>query len=161
MCLPIVQFEGIMHLSARYARHQRQSALIDEQMVFASDLAAVGGIGAGMLSAEGAWHAGRVDTGAFPLNLIELPQVVQHGLVDALPDTCLLPCVQTSPAAHAAATAQFTGQIFPRQACLEDEQNTSQGGAVVNARASTLGGMADVLAAKAGSSPKDHREEVL
>lgn len=42
-----------MHLSARYARHQRQSALIDEQMVFASDLAAVGGIGAGMLSAEG------------------------------------------------------------------------------------------------------------
>ena len=42
-----------MYLSPRYARHQRQSALIDEQMVLATELAAVGGIGAGMLSAEG------------------------------------------------------------------------------------------------------------
>ena len=35
------------------ATDQRQSALIDEQMVLATELAAVGGIGAGMLSAEG------------------------------------------------------------------------------------------------------------
>lgn len=77
---------GIMYLSPRYARHQRQSTLIDEQMVLATELAAVGRIGAGMLSAEGGWHAGRVDTGAFPLNLIVLPQVVRHGFVDALPD---------------------------------------------------------------------------
>lgn len=47
------QHPGIMYLSPRYARHQRQSALVDEQMVLASELAAVGGIGAGMLSAEG------------------------------------------------------------------------------------------------------------
>ena len=42
-----------MYLSPRYARHQRQTALIDEQMVLATELAAVGGIGTGMLSAEG------------------------------------------------------------------------------------------------------------
>ena len=47
------QHPGIMYLSPRYARYQRQSALVDEQMVLASELAAVGGIGAGMLSAEG------------------------------------------------------------------------------------------------------------
>lgn len=58
--------------------------MIDEQMVLATELAAVGGIGAGMLSAEGGWHAGRVDTGAFPLNLVVFPQVLQRGVMDAL-----------------------------------------------------------------------------
>lgn len=42
-----------MYLSPRYARHQRPSALVDEQVVLAAELAAVGGIGAGKLSAEG------------------------------------------------------------------------------------------------------------
>ncbi|KKO61054.1 hypothetical protein VM94_04824 [Janthinobacterium sp. KBS0711] len=64
---------------------------------------------------RGGWHAGRVDTGAFPLNLVVLPQVVQHGFVDALPASCLLPCVQAPPATHAAAAAQFTGQIFRKR----------------------------------------------
>ena len=60
-----------MYPSPRYARHQRQSALVDEQMGLATELAALDGIGAGMLSAEGGWHAGRVDTGALPLNLVD------------------------------------------------------------------------------------------
>ena len=47
------EHSGIMYLSPRYARHQRKTALIDEQMVLASELAAVGGIGTSMLSAEG------------------------------------------------------------------------------------------------------------
>ena len=42
-----------MYLSSRYAWHQRQSPLIDKQMVLVAELAAVDGIGAGMLSAEG------------------------------------------------------------------------------------------------------------
>lgn len=117
---------------------ERKSALVDEQMVLASELAAVGGIGAGMLSAEGG-HAGRVDTGAFPLNLIVFPQVVQHGFVDAFLHTSLVPFVQAPPATHAAAATQFTRKIFTGQACLEDEQDACEGGAVVNARASSLG----------------------
>ena len=36
-------------------------------------------------------HAGRVDTSAFPLNLVVFPQVLQHGVMDALPATRLLP----------------------------------------------------------------------
>ena len=74
--------------------------MIDEQMVLASELAAVGGIGAGMLSAEGGWHAGRVDNGAFPLNLVVFPQVLQHGVMDALPHTSLLPCMLAGAASN-------------------------------------------------------------
>jgi hypothetical protein len=74
------------------------------------------------------------------LNLVIFPQVLQHGVMDALPHTGLLPCMQAPPATHAAAAAQFTGKIFPRQACLEDEQDAGQSGAVVNARAPAFGG---------------------
>lgn len=78
-------------------------------MVLATELAAVGGIGAGMLSAEGGWHAGRIDTGAFPLNLVVFPQVLQHGVMDALPATCLLPCMQAPPATHLKETLTVFG----------------------------------------------------
>lgn len=87
----------------------------------------------------GGWHAGRVDTGAFPLNLVVFPQVLQHGVMNALPRTCLLPCMQAPPPTHAAAATEFTGKIFPRQAGLDDEQDAGQGGAVVNAKAPSFG----------------------
>ncbi len=87
----------------------------------------------------GGWHAGRVDTSAFPLNLVVFPQVLQHGVMDALPATRLLPGMQAPPATHAAAATQFTGKVFPRQTGLEDEQDAGQGGAVVNARTPAFG----------------------
>ena len=89
---------------------------------------------------RGGGTTGRVDTRAFPLNLVVFPQVLQHGVMDALPHTGLLPCMQAPPATHAAAATEFTGKIFPRQAGLEDEQDTGQGSSVVNARTPAFGG---------------------
>nr|WP_181878141.1 hypothetical protein [Janthinobacterium lividum] len=71
------------------------------------------------------------------MNLVIFPQVQQHGVMDALPETGPLPGMQTPPATRATAATQFTGRIFPRQAGLENEQHAGLGAVVGNATPGT------------------------
>ncbi len=43
--------------------------------------------------------------------------------MEPLPDACLLPITQATPAGHATATAHLLGPFFPRDARDEDEQD--------------------------------------
>ena len=62
-----------------------------------------------------------------------MTSVVEFGeqrLMQFLPDACLLPVSQASPAGGARAAAHFEGQHLPGNARLEDEQDAAKSGAV-------------------------------
>ncbi|ODV40791.1 hypothetical protein AWV79_20615 [Cupriavidus sp. UYMMa02A] len=67
-----------------------------------------------------------------------LTQASQQGQVQALPDAAGLPGTQPTPAGHAAAKAQFLGQIFPRNPSLQNKQDTVQRSSVVDSGATTF-----------------------
>ena len=54
------------------------------------------------------------------------PQPVQQDLVDLVPYARLLPGRQIPPATHARSAAHLPGQVFPRDAALEDEQDARE-----------------------------------
>lgn len=53
-----------MHVSRRQLGHPGKAALIDDEVVLATELSPVRGMGAGVFSAQGGRHAVRVDAGA-------------------------------------------------------------------------------------------------
>ena len=59
-------------------------------------------------------------------------QTHQHGLVQTLPDAIGIPVTQAPPTSHAAAVAQGLGKVFPRNACLQHEQNAIEGGFIAH-----------------------------
>lgn len=63
---------GLMDIGRRELDCQGQPPLIEDDVVFATELAPVGGIGACVIPAEGGRNAGRVDAGAFPFDLVVL-----------------------------------------------------------------------------------------
>jgi hypothetical protein len=128
-----------MHVGAGDLHHEWQSALINDEVVLAAKFAAVGGIAAGKRAAVGGWHAGRVDTGAFPMDLVVLAHSVQHGLVQALPNAGLLPAAESPSTSHAQAAAKLLRQIFPGNTRLQYKQDASQCRAIAEPWPAALG----------------------
>jgi hypothetical protein len=93
-------------------------------MVFAAELAAISWVWASMLATSRCWHAGSVDAGPIPDDLVMLTEPPQDGLVDALPDTGFHPFVKATPARHSAAAAKLARQVFPRYSSSEDKQDS-------------------------------------
>ena len=59
-------------------------------------------------------------------------QASQHGRVQLLPDTTGVPVAQAPPASHAAAVPKGLGKVFPRNACLQHEQNAVEDGFIAD-----------------------------
>lgn len=59
-------------------------------------------------------------------------QASQHGLVQLFPDTSGIPIAQAPPASHAAAVPKGLGEVFPRNACLQHEQDAVEGGLIAD-----------------------------
>jgi len=62
----------VVHLGARDLRYQRQPTLINEQVVFAAELATIGRIPTRMLATCRRRHAGSVNASSIPHDLIVL-----------------------------------------------------------------------------------------
>jgi hypothetical protein len=104
---------------------------IDENVLFHPGPAAIGGVLATALdTAEGSRETA-VDSAARPVDLARLVEVFEQDLVELGPNALLLPGVQAAPASHATAATHLGGQVFPRDARLEDEEDASQSLAVV------------------------------
>ena len=88
-------------------------------------------------SPPGAWYRGAVNAGSAPIYLVMFTQAYQHGLMQLLPYACLIPLTQSSPACHAAAIAQSLGQVFPRDASLENKQDAVEGGFITDGAVAT------------------------
>ncbi len=60
-------------------------------------------------------------------------------MMKPLPHPGLVPLLEAPPAGHAAAAAHLLGEYLPGNSRLEHEQNARKSGAIVHARAPTLG----------------------
>lgn len=115
-----------MHLCTRDTSNQGQPALIYKHMVLAAELATIGRVSAGMLASEWRWHAGRINAGSIPDDLVMLAKPSQYCLMNTLPNTRPYPFVKATPAGHAAAVTELTRQILPRYSSLENKQDFRQ-----------------------------------
>src|SRR5215213_2538390 len=71
-------------------------------------------------------YMARVSDRSRPLNLAGSVQVGKQQLVQALPDTRLLPRSQLPPARHPAAEAELLRQMLPTDPAVQDEQDPLQ-----------------------------------
>lgn len=69
-------------------------------------------------------------------------QASQHGLAQLFPDTSGIPVAQAPPARHDAAVPKGLGKVFPRNACLQYEQDAVEGGFIADCElaGTTFGG---------------------
>ncbi|GEM_PF-3911586 len=67
-----------------------------------------------------------------PIDLVMFTQASQHGLVRLLPDTSGVPVAQAPPARHTAAVPKELGKVFPWNACLQHEQDATEGGFIAH-----------------------------
>jgi hypothetical protein len=63
-----------------------------------------------------------------------LAQTHEHGLVQLLPDTSGVPVAQASPASHATTVSQGLREVFPWNACLQNEQDAVEGGFIAHCK---------------------------
>jgi hypothetical protein len=82
---------AVVHVGRGELHRQRHTLPIDEQMVFAAELATVSRVRPGVLTPALGTDAEAVQAGAAPIDRIEVAEPVQHDLVDGVPDTELLP----------------------------------------------------------------------
>jgi hypothetical protein len=111
-----------MDLRARDPSYKRQPALIHQKMVFATELATIGWVRAGMFTASRRRHTGSVNAGSIPYDPVMLTKAPQNHFMDTLPNACLHPLMKATPARHATAAAEFAREVFPRYPGLEYEQ---------------------------------------
>src|SRR5438105_3891148 len=67
-----------------------------------------------------------IQCGTRPVNLVGFVQIGQKNLMQLVPHTCVVPGFEIFPAGHSTTAAHFLGQIFPRDACLEHENNSCE-----------------------------------
>jgi len=87
-----------------------------------------------MLAPGGCRYACSVNTSSIPHDLIMLSEPSKNRLVGTLPNAGYHPFVKATPASHATAAAEFTRQIFPWYASLENKQYSSQSRAIIDTR---------------------------
>ena len=95
--------------------------MIQEQMVFAAELATIGRVAARVLATRRGGHTGSVNASSLSPDLVVLARLSQDCLVDALPNAGLHPFVKPTPTNHATAAAEFARQVSLRYPSLEHE----------------------------------------
>jgi hypothetical protein len=128
----------VVYLGARDLSHQWKPTLIDQQMVFASEFAAIGWVSARVLASGRCWYACSVNACPIPHYLVVLSEPSKNRLVDALPNAGSHPFVKATPACHATAAAEFARQVLPWYSSLENKQDSGQGRAIIDARAAAF-----------------------
>ena len=91
-----------MHLRTGDSGHQWQPTLIDQNVMFAAELAAIGWISTSVLTTEWRRHAGNVDNRPPPNDLVGLSETPKYNLMKVLPNTGLHPSMEPMPAGHTA-----------------------------------------------------------
>lgn len=99
-----------MYLCARDLGYQWKPTLIDQQVVFAAELATIGRVLTRMLAARGGTHTDSVNASSIPHDLVVLTQPLEDCLADALSNASFYPFAEPPPTSHATATAE----AFPR-----------------------------------------------
>ena len=112
-----------MYLGARNLSYQWKPTLIDQQMVFASEFAAIGRVSARVLASRRCRYACSVNASSIPHDLVVLSEPSKNRLVDALPNAGSHPFVKSTPACHATAAAEFARQVLPWYSSLENKQD--------------------------------------
>lgn len=75
-----------MYMGARRLSHQWRPTLIDQQIVFASEFAAIGWLSTCMLAAGRCRYACSVNASSIPHDLLVLSEPSKNRFVDTLPD---------------------------------------------------------------------------
>jgi hypothetical protein len=63
---------------------------------------------------------------SFPFDPAGVVQFLEQGSMEFLPDTEVMPFLETTPTRHAAAASRLSGQIRPANASLQHEQDPTQ-----------------------------------
>ncbi len=108
-------------------------------MVFASEFAAIGRVSTRVLASGRCRYACSVNASSIPHDLVVLSEPSENRLVDTLPNAGSHPFVESTPAFHATATAEFARQVLPRYSSLKDKQDSRQSRAIINTWPSVLG----------------------
>lgn len=87
----------------------------------------------------GAGNAGPIDTDPLEVELVGVAQFAQQLQVQCVPYTGALPVAQPPPAGHAAAVAQFMGQLFPGDAGAQHEEDAVEGRLIAQPGPAPLG----------------------
>src|SRR5512135_2509383 len=81
-----------------------------------------------------------VHAAVLPVDALLLPDPLEQGVQEFLPDAAPLPVPQPAPAGHAGPAAHLLRQHLPGEAALQDEDDAGQAGAVVHRRPAALAG---------------------
>ena len=120
------QFLDLRNVGGRDVAGQRDAIGINENVLLDARSSAICGVFAAALHAlEGAGE-GAIDGRPRPIDEVGIVQTCEQDVVEARPDTGLVPVAKATPAGHAAATAHLGGQVFPADAGLEDEEDAGQ-----------------------------------
>ena len=114
-----------MDTGTRYPGHQRQPPLVDNDVMLATELAAIGRVWA-IFAVPGGGGDGTLAESLLArshFDLIVFPQSLKHRVMQLLPKSGLLPVAKPSSASHSRTTPQFLWQVLPEKACAQHEQN--------------------------------------
>jgi len=128
------QGNGLLHI-VPVARSQmdrdRYACSVGEQVDLAAGLAPIDGAGASFRSSTHGTQVTAVDQETREVDFLEKAQMVEQELMDAWPDAGATPISEAAPTRHAAAAAHLLGEILPRDAGLENEDNAGESPAIV------------------------------
>lgn len=128
----------VMSVCSRQCITQRNAIGIRQDMMFAAGFTAIRGIWARFLASSHGSYRRTIDGRSRPVDHISRSQAIEQFVVQVVPDTCLLPFPQSSPARHSTSTTHLQREHFPRNATFQNEQNSSEGFTIINSRSSTL-----------------------
>ena len=136
----VFQKLAIIHIGGSEADNKRNSVTIRYNMMFASWVASIYGIGSCEFAPPFCLDNRAVNTGSAPVDLFRIVQILQDGMVKVLPNTSFLPIPKSAPAGHSTAAAHLLRQVFSRYPCLEYKDYSGQSCPVRYAWTSSFGG---------------------
>jgi len=119
------QFLDIGYIRSRCLRCQGDALGIRKHMVLAPQFTPIRRIWASFVASSKSPSHRAVYRRPRPVDATVFLKFVQKYLVQSLPHSCLLPCLQIIPTGHPA-TAHFARQFFPRNTCPEHKYNASK-----------------------------------
>jgi hypothetical protein len=125
------QFLDLRDVGGRDVARQGYAIGIDEDMLLDAGASAIRGIFAASFDALEGAGVGAIDGCSRPIDAVGIVQALEQDLVQAWPDTGLIPVAEATPAGLAAATAEFGGQVVPGDVGLEDEPDAGEHLAVI------------------------------
>jgi hypothetical protein len=132
------RFLRIMPVGTGQTDRERHAPAVANQMALAPALGPIGGIRTGLIPAVRRADGTAVDNRPRPINLVVACEPIQQRKVDQVPDACLLPVAQPTPAGHPRSTPEFTREHLPGNAAAEDKQNAGETRAIGDARPSAF-----------------------